>query len=315
MATDLLVDMELVKNFTKLFSILSKKDTFTIFLFASRGLKAESSTLQTIGLSRKRYYTRLKHLTDAGLVTKSEGGYSHTTLGHIIYQKYLIGLMKQIANTKQMKMIDTLKRTKQFSEEDITKFVEKVTDSANVAENISAPRIEIAWTLEDTISATVERVEFCKNEILIAARSFNEIIINNILRKTSSGNIKVKVIADVSLIEEYIKMNENRDLDLNDKNAIERSNVLTNPWYPNNSNIDRRISSVPYNMLISDSMDVGLELIDWNEPRKFHGVVFIRDEYVAKIMRDFYYKIWDIAASFPPSFKQQQQRQQESGLR
>ena len=45
MATDLLVDMELVKNFTKLFSILSKKDTFTIFLFASRGLKAESSTL------------------------------------------------------------------------------------------------------------------------------------------------------------------------------------------------------------------------------------------------------------------------------
>jgi len=315
MATDLLVDMELVKNFTKLFSILSKKDTFTIFLFASRGLKAESSTLQTIGLSRKRYYTRLKHLTDAGLVTKSEDGYSHTTLGHIIYQKYLIGLMKQIANTKQMKMIDTLKRTKQFSEEDITKFVEKVTDSANVAENISAPRIEIAWTLEDMISATVERVEFCKNEILIAARSFNEIIINNILRKTSSGNIKVKVIADVSLIEEYIKMNENRDLDLNDKNAIERSNVLTNPWYPNNSNIDRRISSVPYNMLISDSMDVGLELIDWNEPRKFHGVVFIRDEYVSKIMRDFYYKIWDIAASFPPSFKQQQQRQQESGLR
>ena len=109
-------------------------------------------------------------------------------------------------------------------------------------------------------------------------------------------------------------MNENKDLDLNDKNAIERNNVLTNPWYPNNSNIDRRISSVPYNMLISDSMDVGLELIDWNEPRKFHGVVFIKDEYVAKIMRDFYYKIWDIAASFPASFKQQQQRQQESGL-
>jgi hypothetical protein len=314
MATDLLVDMELVKNSTKLFSILSKKDTFTIFLFASRGLKAESSTLQTIGLSRKRYYTRLKQLTDAGLVSKSEGGYSHTTLGRIIYQKYLIGLMKQIANTKQMKMIDTLKRTKQFSEEDITKFVEKVTDSTNVAENISAPRIEIAWTLEDMVSATVERVEFCKNEILIAARSFNEIIINNILRKTSSGIIKVKVIADVSLIGEYIKMNENKALDLNDKNAIERNNVLTNPWYPNNSNIDRRISRVPYNMLILDSMDVGLELIDWNEPRKFHGVVFIKDECVAKIMRDFYHKIWDIAASFPPSFKQQQQRQQESGL-
>jgi hypothetical protein len=33
------------------------------------------------------------------------------------------------------------------------------------------------------ISAIVERVEICKNEILIANRSFNEMNINNILRK------------------------------------------------------------------------------------------------------------------------------------
>ena len=62
----------------------------------------------------------------------------------------------------------------------------------------SASKIEIAWTLEDMISAIVERVEFCKNEILIANRSFNEMIINNILRKQSSGITKVKVIVDPS---------------------------------------------------------------------------------------------------------------------
>src|SRR5205085_12197878 len=110
------------------------------------------------------------------------------------------------------------------SEDDIIRFVSKITDSTNITKNMSsASKIEIAWTLEDMVSAIVERVEFCKNEILIATRSFNEIIIKNILHKASSGIIKVKVIADVTLIGEYIKMNENKDLDLNDKNAIERN--------------------------------------------------------------------------------------------
>ena len=309
MATNLLIDPELVKSSTKLFSVLSKKDTFTIFLFASGCLKAESSTLQNLGLSRKRYYTRLKHLIDAGLVTKSESGYIHTTLGHIIYQKYLIGLMKQIANTKQMKMIDTLKRTNQFSENDIIKFVNKITDNTNAESISSTSRIEVAWTLEDVVSATVERIEFCKNEILVAARSVNEIIINNILRKTSAGIIKVKVIADASLIREYIQTEENNSLNLDDKNTAERANVLTNPWYPNNNNIERKISQVPYNMIILDDREVGIELIDWNEPKKFHNVVFIRDENMCKIMRDFYYNIWNAASAFPPSFKQQEQQQ------
>lgn len=120
--------------------------------------------------------------------------------------------MKQIANTKQMKMIDTLKRTKQFSENDIIKFVNKLTDSTNAESIPSTSRIEVAWTLEDVVSATVERVEFCKNEILVAARSINEIIINNILRKTSAGMIEVKVIADASLIREYIQTEENNAL-------------------------------------------------------------------------------------------------------
>jgi hypothetical protein len=121
--------------------------------------------------------------------------------------------------------------------------------------------------------------------------------------------IKVKVIADASLIREYIQTEENNSLNLDDKNTAERANVLTNPWYPNNNNIERKISPVPYNMIILDGREVGIELIDWNEPKKFHNVVFIRDENMCKIMRDFYHNIWNTASAFPPSFKQQEQQQ------
>lgn len=79
MTTDLLIDQELVKNSTKLLSILSNKDNFTIFLFASGdGLKADSSILGKLGLTRIRHYTRLRQLMEAGLINKSVGSYSHT---------------------------------------------------------------------------------------------------------------------------------------------------------------------------------------------------------------------------------------------
>src|SRR5690349_5351064 len=225
MGTELLTDQEAMKSSTKLLSVLSKKDNLSMFIFAKDGLKAESSTLQNLGISKKVYYTRLRQLIDAGLISKSEGAYSYTTLGGIIYQRHIVELIEEMKKKQQMMMIDTLKNTKEFSEEDITNFVGRITHtSSSSSMNAGAlPKIEIAWTYQDMVSAIIERVQLCKNEILLASRSFNEIIINNILRKANSG-INVKVISDSSLIEQYIKA-EGRGLSLNDKNSSERMKV------------------------------------------------------------------------------------------
>ena len=94
---------------------------------------------------------------------------------------------------KQMNMVDTLKNTNQFTDDDIMNFVGKVT-GINFAGNTVSPKIEIVWTYEDMVSAIVERVEFCKHEIMLASRFLNEIIINNILRKSKSG-VNVKVLS------------------------------------------------------------------------------------------------------------------------
>lgn len=63
------------------------------------------------------------------------------------------------------------------------------------------------------------------------------------------------------------------DLNDDDKNSTEWSNVVRNPWYQNNNNknINRRISRIPYSIIVLDGEEVGVELIDWNEPKKFHG--------------------------------------------
>jgi predicted transcriptional regulator len=280
-----------MKSSTKLLSVLSKKDNLSIFIFAKDGLNAESSTMQNLGLSRKVYYTGLRQLIDAGLISKSEGAYSYTTLGGIIYQGHIVRLIEEMKNKQQMMMIDTLKNSKEFSEEDITNFVDRITHSRSGMNAEAPPKIEIAWTYQDMVSAIVERVQLCKNEILLASRSFNEIIINNILRKANSG-IDVKVISDSSLVKQYIEA-EDRGLSLNDKNSSERIKVVSNPWYP--GKVKRRVARIPFSIIVLDGKEVGVEVVDWNEPKKFYGVIFIKEEKTSKTMLNFYNKMWDAA--------------------
>jgi len=233
------------------------------------------------------------------LIEKSDGVYKHTTLGNIIYENDILRLMERLKNTKQMKMVDTLKHTKQFSEDEIANFVNKIAGgsiSTLTAMNASSTKIEIALTYQDMVSAIIERVEFCKNEILLASRSLNEIIINNILRKANSG-INVKVLTDSSLVKQYFDLEgQNLKLKDGDKNTAEKVNVVSNPWYP--GKVSRRIAKIPFSMIILDGKEVGIEIVNWNEPKNFYGVVFIRgDEKTSKRMQDLYYKIWDNASS------------------
>ncbi|MEM2759343.1 MAG: hypothetical protein QXU32_00150 [Nitrososphaerales archaeon] len=284
------LDHELVNKTVNLLSILSKKDALSIFLLAKDGLKAETDTPQKIGLTRKQYYTRLKQLVDVGLIDKSGDMYIHTTLGTFVHTQHLIGLLEQVRNAKQLKMVDTLKQTKQFSEDEIANFVSKLTGSS-LAINTST-KIEIIWTYEDMVSAIVERAEFCKNEILLATRFMNEIIINNILRKAKSG-VNVKVLADVSLVKQYVEM-ENRRLMMIDKHRDERMTVATNPWYP--GSVSRRLTKIPFSMIMFDGQEVGVELIDWNNPRSFNSVIFIKNENTCSLMSNFYQKLWSNAS-------------------
>jgi hypothetical protein len=302
MARNALIDPHSVRNSAKLLSILSRKDNLAIFIHAAchnnnnnEGLEAKSSTIEKIGISKKVYYTRLKQLINAGLIQKSDGVYKHTTLGNIIYQNHILSLMEELKNIKQMQMVDTLKYTKQFSEDEISDFIRRVTDgkvSIPTDSNASSTKIEFVWTYQDMVSAMVERIEFCKNEILLASRYLNEIIINSILCKANSSGIDVKVLTDSSLVKQYFEV-EGKALKLrdNDKNASERMNVVSNPWYP--GKVSRRIANIPFYMIMLDDKEVGIEIVNWNDPKDFYGMIFIKgDEKTLKIMHDLYYKIW-----------------------
>lgn len=291
-----LIDPQLVTNSTRLLYILSKKDNLTLFLSARDGLKAEVSAYENTGISKKVYYTRLKQLIDGGLIEKLDGKYIHTTLGSIIYQEHITGLIEKMKDIKQMKMVDTLKRSREYSEDDIGVFIEKIVTNNSGSSHSKIPsKVELALTYEDMVSIIVERTEFCKKEILLASRYTNEVIINNILRKAQAG-VNVKVLAEKSLVEQFFS-EQNKYLKPEDKNNAERTKVIGNPWYP--GNVSRRIANLPFSMIIFDRKEIGIELVNAVDTRNFKGVVFLRDDKVSKKMTEYYQEIWNSSDELP----------------
>ncbi|MFQ5940674.1 MAG: hypothetical protein ACE5KA_03125 [Nitrososphaerales archaeon] len=288
---DTVLEHELVNKTTNLLSILSKKDALTIFLLAKDGLKAETDTPERIGLTRKQYYTRLKQLVDTGLVDKSGDIYTHTTLGAFVHQNHLVGLLDQVRNLKQMKMIDALKRARQFSENDISAFVGKV--AGKTLASSALPSSTILWTYEDMVSTAVERINFAESEILLSSRFTNEMIINAMIRKANAG-LDVKVVADSDLVKRFIKSASDQ-LQVLDKNSLERLNVVGNPWYPAGS-VQRRYTVVPFSFILFDGKEAGVELVDAHDPGKFGGCMLVKDEMFCREMRTQFNKLWGIAS-------------------
>ena len=282
------LDQELVNRITTILSVLSKKDALTIFLLAKDGVKAETNTPQKVGLTRKQYYTRLKQLVDYGLIDNIGDVYTHTTLGSFVHQKQVLEFMDHARNVKQMKMVDTLKHTRQFSEEEISGFVGKIAGESLTTS--TTPIVRVMNTYEDMVSVIIERIQFTKKEILLATRYLNELIVNNVLIKTKAG-LDVRVVADSGLQKEYIS-DSGAKLKISDKNVDERLNVATNPYYPT-SNINRKVADVPFSVMIFDRKEVAFEIVDSHNIGGFKYALLINDETVVNEFTKYFESLWE----------------------
>src|ERR671921_1019604 len=293
-----------VSSSLKLFSVLSKPDNMKIFLAAKEGIKVHLFTSTHLQLSRKQYYKSLKRLKDIGLIQKLKGVYCHTSFGKIVYQKNIIDIEEYARYSDGMQVLDAIKSTTSRGdssllpvEDRFMTFIEKLTNMRDGRANTSK-KIEVVWTYEQMVSLLLECIDLCKEEILIATRISPEIIIKTIQQKSKVGT-KVRVLADEGLVSEYFKLHttDNLSLDSQDKNAEERRKVISNPWYPEEKNIERKICKVPFGMIIIDGKEIGIELVDQNDPHRFKAAILLRDENTCATMKEYYQRIWDGASS------------------
>src|SRR5919108_3789291 len=210
-----------------------------------------------------------------------------------------------------MRVVDDIKGGNlKVTEDNLVSFFEKLmgiknnvaspgvaTTASTTAAIDASKKIEIVRTYEEMVSLLLKCVDLCKDEILIATRVSPEVIINRILQKCKLG-IHVKVLADIDLVKEYFKLHKIDKVNLNSqgKNTVERINVTGNPWYPE-KNVNRKICKIPFGMIIIDGKEVGIELIDQTDPKKFNIGILLRDENTSEVMKEYYEKLWNDAYS------------------
>jgi sugar-specific transcriptional regulator TrmB len=280
-----------------------------MFAMAKDGLKISPSIIDKLDISPKAYYRALKQLKDAGLVEKRKDKagiimYFHTTFGSIVYQRNVVEMTHYAEDLQKMQMIDTLKSAEKFSEADILKLTQEIMYNILPAVFRSVNNnVDIIMSFDEVIQKLLELIDHCKSEILVSTRICPEIIINKLLEKSKLG-VKVKVVADIDLVKEYFRSQEKFADSLNNENPIEeRKCIVANPWYPDDT-INRRIADIPFGIIILDNSEVGIELVNCNNPREFCGGILIRDERIALIMTDFYQQIWEKASEsldIPPT--------------
>jgi hypothetical protein len=296
-----------------LFSILSRSDSLRMFVMAKDGLKISPSVLDKLNISPKAYYRALKQLKAASLVEKKKDNagiirYFHTTFGSIVYQRNIVEMDRYMENLEKMQMIDTIRGSEKFSEAGIVKLTQEIMDNIVESQSSSSSSffpsvisrstkqdINIILSLDKMIQFLLDQIECCKNEILISTRICPEIVINKLLEKSKLG-VKLKVIADIDLVIEYFRAQKKFVDNLNKENPMEeRKCIVANPWYPDNS-VNRRIADIPFGMVILDNSEVGIELVNSNNPKEFYGGIFIRDEKIAMNMTQLYEQIWEKAS-------------------
>ena len=291
---------EKYSNVQQILSIVASPDVFRLFSYADRGFVLSVSLLEKLQMSNKQYYKALHKLKLLGLLEKKDGVYHHSISGSILYKQVVQQIAQLSKHEREFKIINVLKSSGQFSDDEIKKFVEQITkdddNTSSVPGGVYAfPNILISQ--ENIIKTLCQRIEKANNEILIATRISLDEVIASLIESIKLG-VKVRVLVDERLIAEYRRFyypeTEKSDSPSHvDRYSQERTKVVENPWYQSGVKIERRVGKVPFGLIILDRKEVGVELVDSYNPDKFSTGILLKDSrQVVDAMLKQYEEMW-----------------------
>ena len=103
-------------------------------IFQTGGIDSENLQDKT-KLTRKEYYTRLAGMVKAGLVMKTDGRYTLTAFGNVVYNSQMM-VENGITNFWKLKAIDSLSMSKELPKEDQQKVADKLLKDQEIKEII-----------------------------------------------------------------------------------------------------------------------------------------------------------------------------------
>ena len=115
----------------QILAVLASADVFKLFVYGERGFVFSLFLLEKLQMSKKQYYNALHKLKILGLLEKTDGLYHHTFSGSILHEQVVQQLVQLSKHQRELKIIDVLKKTGQYSDDEIRKFIEQITKDNN----------------------------------------------------------------------------------------------------------------------------------------------------------------------------------------
>ena len=113
---------------------ISDSKSLDLFCSIAKGNMESEELKETKGLSRKQFYTRTSQLLKQGLIQRSKGSFSLTSLGIIVYHAQLV-IEAGVNNYWKLKAIDSIESSGEIVEQERVKIIKTILDD-NTVQNI-----------------------------------------------------------------------------------------------------------------------------------------------------------------------------------
>lgn len=287
----------------RILDALGHEDALAIFMYAEKGIKSSKLAIDELGLTQKRFYSRLKELIEVGLVEKSEGEYRYTTFGNIFF-KIGFSLLEMLENREQIELLEKIRVSSSLPNSEVDKIHSVVSKSFRDMSGLfdmvflsgKQRKVEVLPSYDRLVERIVEEIKASKEEILLATRYTDNKVIDCLFKAQARG-VRNKVIMAKENLED--KVNK---LQL----MLSPGMVMSLLEYLNDPDLDDllRDGNVPFSFCIMDGGHCFFELPSMGN-HDFSIAFFVDDEEIGERFTKMFDTLWESAeAKSVPKFFQ-----------
>jgi hypothetical protein len=273
------VSMNALSDMAKILNALGNEDALAIFLLAKNGIVSSKDAIQALGLTQKRFYTRLKELMDNKLIEKVEGAYRHTALGEILCN---IGLSmeKLLLDKDKLKIMSQLSKVKNLSE----KQKNELMQFFSIDLSLGSKDVKIIDSFDELVSVTVDIFNNATEMVYIATQYIDVRVINAGFKALERGVKMRGLISEIDQISNALKI---------------AFSILTNPRqisvirnFLSSANSQARTVKLHYTFIIADGKRSVMEIKD-PFVDEFKFAICINSEKISKKLVEVFESYWN----------------------
>ncbi len=165
-----------------LFRVLSNPDTLKILFRTGMGIENSTYAIEELGLTQKRYYSRLRELIDTGLVSKKDDVYRQTALGRMMYDRFLPAMGKAVDAREELELIVYLEGSE--IENGVRK---RILDELDLPSFSDSTKIKLLGDYEDLAIEAIDLYDSAEESVLLASNYWDMRVIEAFFRASERG--------------------------------------------------------------------------------------------------------------------------------